>query len=124
MKQPKITVTLATALAQQAFERLRQKENKTERELEKVIASDPLCIRHRKNISEIEKLRSQNEHLKRALDRKYKREIYIYDKSVSIRGKSRSISIAEIKTELLMLNHVDGVEVKQLVDKFLERHKE
>jgi hypothetical protein len=123
MKTPKVTVTLAFALAQQAFEKLRDQENKSEKELQKTIESDPLIAAWKKNRAEIERISKINKKLERDLNDKFKREIYVYDNNVSLRGKSKIPTVSEIKTELLMLSHIDGIDAKQLVTEFLKRNK-
>lgn len=121
MKQSKITVTLATALAQQAYEQLREQDNKSQKELENAIKKDPLVIQWRRNQKAQANISSANRRIQQALSNKFKKEIYIYEKDLTVRGKSKLPSVSEIKTELLMLNHIDGIDAKQLVSKFLER---
>ena len=123
MKNTKVTVTLAFALAQQAFEKLREQESKQENELKKTIEADPIIAKWKKNRTEIDRISKINKQLEKALNDKFKRQIYVYDTYVNLNGKSKLPSVSEIKTELLMLSHIDGIDAKQLVAKFLERNK-
>ena len=124
MTKPKVTVTIARALAEMAQTQIATVRNKLlDGDKEKTLRSAEVK-KLRSLYKERNKLDSQIKQLVATVNRKFNVVITAYnsrDISVSRYGRDKLPSIDELKNQIIIASHVHGLDSEKLVEAMVKR---